>query len=267
MLEPKPWNLKPRIRNLGFSLVELAIVLAIVGLIIGAVMAGQSMVRANKVKSVTNDVSRYKSAASYFKERFTLYPGDLTNATNLWGIAAGATGTDSTCFDSNSSGSIRTCNGDGDGTIDTYNETFRFWQHLSNAQMIEGNFTGTKGSNSYDHDVGVNCPATKMTNVGIGVTYSASSIATATQFGVIPYNYFVVGAEVADAMLTGSAFSPAEVQNLDNKLDDGAPGRGVIIAGPWGTCTNAASNADLSTTYKLTSTGTSLCWFYYTNAF
>ena len=266
MLNPGTWNENPKTKTLGFSLVELAIVLAIVGLIIGAVMAGQSMVRANQVKSVSNDVTRYKSAASYFKERFTLYPGDLTNATSLWGIAAG-TGSDATCYDTDNSGSIRTCNGDGDGTIDTYSETFRFWQHLTNAQMIEGNFTGTKGSTSYDHDVGINCPYTKMKNVGIGVTYSSASIGSATQFAITPYNYFVVGAQTDGAMLTTGAFSPREVQNLDAKLDDGVPARGVIIAGPWDDCTSATTNSELSATYLLTSSNSSLCWFYYTNAF
>lgn len=250
----------------GFTLVELAIVLGVIGLIVGAIMAGQSMVRASKVKSVSSDLSRYRTAANNFQDRFTLFPGDMTNATSLWGIAAG-TGADATCYDTSTLGSIRTCNGDGDGTIDSYNETFRFWQHLANSQMIEGTFTGTKGSASYDHDVGSNCPGTKLTNVGIGVTYSASSISSATQFDLIPSNYFVVGAEVAGELLTGAAFSPSEVQNIDTKLDDAYPGRGIIIAGPWGTCTNASASDDLSTTYKLTASSTGLCWFYLVDAF
>lgn len=251
----------------AFSLVELAIVLGVVGLIIGAVMAGQSMIRANKVKSVSNDVTRYKSSASYFNERFTLYPGDMTNATSLWGAQDSGDGLGADCYDSSSLGSIRTCNGDGDGNIDVYNESYRFWQHLANAQMIEGAFTGTKGSANYEHLVGTNCPATKVTNVGIGVTYSGSSIASATQFGVTPENYFIVGAETSAAMLTTGAFSPAELQNIDTKLDDGYPGRGNIIAGPWATCTNASANSELSTSYKLTSTNTNTCWFYSINAF
>jgi Tfp pilus assembly protein PilE len=250
----------------AFSLVELAIVLAVIGLITGAVMAGQSMVRASKVKSVTADLTRYRTAAANFQDRFVLLPGDMTNATSLWGIVAG-TGSDATCYDATSLGSIRTCNGDGDSTIDVYNETFRFWQHLSNAQMIEGSFTGTKGSSSYDHDVGSNSPATKLANVGIGVTYSGSSIASATQFDITPLNYFVIGAETAGAMLTTAAFSPAEMLSIDTKTDDAIPGRGIIIAGPWATCTNAAANTDLTTTYKLTSSSTSVCWFYLVEAF
>ena len=161
----------------AFTLVELSIVLAVIGLLIGGVLGAQSMLRQARVKGVQADVLRYQQAAKSFKDRYKLLPGDLTNATILWGAAHA---TPATCYDTNSAGSISTCNGDGDSTIDTYNETFRFWQQLSNAMMIEGYFTGTKGSSTWDHDVGSNCPATKVTNVGIGVTYSGSSIASAT---------------------------------------------------------------------------------------
>ena len=255
----------PHTTRCAFTLVELAIVLTVIGLLIGAALGGQNMLRAARVKSTVADLARYQEAAKYFKDRFKLLPGDLTNATNLWG-SAGGTGSDTTCYDTSTSGSIRTCNGNGNSRIDSYGETFRFWQHLTNAQMIEGNFTGTKGSASFDHDVGSNCPATKVTNVGIGITYSASSLASATQFDVVPNNYFVVGAETAGALLTTGAFSPTEMRNIDEKSDDGAPGQGTIIAGPWTTCSNAAANTDVTTTYKLTSTSGTACWFYLINA-
>ncbi len=243
----------------------MAIVIAIIGLIAGAIMGGQSMIRSSRVNSIGTDVARYQAAVKTFKDSYTGLPGDMVNATTPWGIAAG-TGSDNACFVFDSTGATATCNGDGDNSIDAWNETFRFWQHLTNAQMIEGNFTGTKGSANFDHDVGANCPASKVSGTGIGVTYSAASIASATQFAVIPNNYFVVGAETAGAMLTTGSLSPAEIEGLDNKMDDSLPGRGNLIAGPWDNCTSAANNADLDATYVLTSSKPE-CWFYYVDAF
>lgn len=253
--------------NHGFSIVELSVVLAVVGLLIGAILGGQSMVRSTRVKSVSVDLLRYADGAKTFKGRFKAFPGDMPNASLQWGLAGGAaTANDATCNAVNSIGKVTTCNGDGDNDIDTTTEGFRFWQHLSNAQIIEGSYSGTAGGGGVtDHVVGTNCPATKITSVGISVRYVATALSS-PNFAVIPNNVFTVGAQVTGNYTQGGAFTAAELLNMDTKLDDGVPGTGNFIATPYTTCTNGASASDFSASYKLTVNSPS-CYFYWINAF
>jgi prepilin-type N-terminal cleavage/methylation domain-containing protein len=249
----------------GFTLVEMAIVLAVIGLLIGSIVGSQALLRSGRVKSVGMDIVRYQSAAKTFRDRFKSLPGDMPNATSIWG-SAGGTGSDATCTNTNSQGAITTCNGNGNGKADTTAEGFRFWQHLTNAGMIEGNYTGTKGTaGATDHVVGTNCPALKIAAAGIGVRYSAATIG-ATYFNIAPNNMFHAGGQTVGAYPTTGVFTPAELQMLDTKLDDGIAGRGHFIGGPWAACTAASSNTDYSAAYALSRTGND-CVFFWINAF
>jgi cytochrome bd ubiquinol oxidase subunit II len=61
----------------GFTLVELAISLVIIGLIVGGVLAGQGLIKAATVRSVVSDIERYNAAATTFRSKFGGLPGDL----------------------------------------------------------------------------------------------------------------------------------------------------------------------------------------------
>ena len=63
-------------RQSGFTLVELAIVLVIVGLILGAVLKGQQMIENAKVKSVANDLKGVVTAYYAYQDRYKAIPGD-----------------------------------------------------------------------------------------------------------------------------------------------------------------------------------------------
>jgi prepilin-type N-terminal cleavage/methylation domain-containing protein len=65
----------------GFTLVEIAIVLVIIGLLIGGVLKGQSMIHNAKVKRLVNDFEGLKAAVITYQDRFSMYPGD-ENDTN-----------------------------------------------------------------------------------------------------------------------------------------------------------------------------------------
>jgi prepilin-type N-terminal cleavage/methylation domain-containing protein len=60
----------------GFTLVEIAIVLVIIGLLIGGVLKGESMIHNAKVKRLVNDFEGLRAAVITYQDRFGMYPGD-----------------------------------------------------------------------------------------------------------------------------------------------------------------------------------------------
>lgn len=133
----------------AFSLVELSIVLVILGLLVGGVLAGQSLIRAAELRAVSTEYSRYTAAVNSFKDKYFAIPGDMNNAVRFWGAQAGGTadGSNTTCeaLTTPATGTA-TCNGNGDGQVHQVStgwyERFRLWQHLANAGLIEGSYSG-----------------------------------------------------------------------------------------------------------------------------
>ncbi|WP_456384421.1 type II secretion system protein [Desulfolithobacter sp.] len=109
--------------NKGFTLVEIAIVLVIIGLLLGAVMKGQSLIQQAKVKNVINQVDGLRAAILAFYDRYGQYPGDET----LTGIP---NGDDDTV-------------GDRNGQVQTYTEMYNMFRDLQLAGFISGNYDGT----------------------------------------------------------------------------------------------------------------------------
>jgi len=108
----------------GFTLVELAIVLVIIGIILGAILKGQEMIFNAKVKRLQNQFKEIMAAIYSYYDRYGYYPGDDPAATR-WGS------------------SVPT--GNGNGTIEGYTctdvtteESCFIWQHLRLANLISG---------------------------------------------------------------------------------------------------------------------------------
>lgn len=246
--------------RIGFSLVELSIVLVILGLLTGGILAGQSLIRAAEVRSVVTEYQRYRSATLAFRDKYFAVPGDMTNATSFWGKdntnCATNTGTAAT---------PGTCNGDGDGVIDSAvtagqtGEDYQFWKQLALAGLIEGNYSGLNGTPSGTVP-GANVPAGRISTsmwytsaccAGGGATFTLSTYAR---------NFRYAGTGFV------SILKPEENWNVDVKLDDGKPARGFVVGSPWSGCTNAASATDFNADYALTSTGP-LCNIIFPNAY
>jgi prepilin-type N-terminal cleavage/methylation domain-containing protein len=99
----------------GFSLIELALVLIIIGIIVGAVFKGQDLLEAARLRAVMNDINTYRTAVFLYQETFNAFPGDDPEATLHFGNSIG--------------------HGNGNGIIDG-NEATLFWQHLAKAGHI-----------------------------------------------------------------------------------------------------------------------------------
>src|SRR5690606_33939684 len=111
-------------RQYGFTLLEMAVVIAVIGLVIGGIVVGKELVRNTKVNSVLTDLEKYKVAVESFQLVHSVLPGDMPDAYTYWPSAG--------CTDADVNATESGCNGNGDGTVGTYaacyRENYRFWQ-------------------------------------------------------------------------------------------------------------------------------------------
>ena len=132
----------------GFTLVEIAIVLVIVGLLIGGVLKGQEMITNAKLKRIESDNAGIAAAMFSYQDRYTQLPGDDDAADTRFDIFSGASGT---------------LTGDGDGLIggdwsdtDASQESKVFWKHLRAAGLIAGGgLDDTQPTNAYGGLIGI----------------------------------------------------------------------------------------------------------------
>lgn len=219
----------------GFSLLEMAIVLLVVGLIAAAVLLGKHLVRASELRAVVSEISAIQKAIGLFIEKYRALPGDMTNAETLWGTDPGGCPATPT----NTVPKVATCNGTGDGLIANYNvdaglandsvEAFRVWQHLSNAELIDGKFTGAKGSGGDWHAViGTNVPRSKFKGGGYFLLHYINTAGDAEDYPGYHHHVLMFGAALAGVHNIGAVLLPEEAREMDLKMDDGRPGLGTL---------------------------------------
>lgn len=76
----------------GFTLVEIAIVLVIIGLLLGGILKGQEMINQAKIKQVVEDFAKISAAYYGYQDRYRANPGDDPNAGKRWSGAASGNG-------------------------------------------------------------------------------------------------------------------------------------------------------------------------------
>ena len=133
----------------GFTLVELAIVLVIIGIILGAILEGREMINNARISRVYSQYQEIAAAIFSYQGRYGMFPGDDNQVAARGGVWAGSV------------------NGNGDGVINgtaanTINcaaggvEGCQLWDHLRRAGFIPGaTGTVTNPTNTYGGQIGV----------------------------------------------------------------------------------------------------------------
>jgi prepilin-type N-terminal cleavage/methylation domain-containing protein len=247
----------------GFTLIEMAIVLVIIGLIVGGVLTGRDLIQAAAVRATISQIEKYNTAVNTFYGKYQALPGDM-NAT-----VAQAYGFTPRTYTYTSYGFQGKCQGDSNGIIEGVGcqgngpgwETSVFWNDLTaanglNLNLVEGSFT--LSLLPFQWSIFTNMapiPPTMMSlffptaKIGRGnYIYVTDGSWIAAYNGASPpltdgYNYFnLSGVTPIDSMLNPiypyMGLTVREAFSIDSKIDDALPQSGRVIAaaaGFWAT--------------------------------
>ena len=125
----------------GFTLIEIAIVLVIIGLLLGGVLKGQELINSAKVKNLANDFRTVPLYIYGYQDKFKSLPGDDSNVQGH----LGATATQATTPASKQGNGV--IDGNWDSTTLT-DESVLFWQHVRIAGFASGS-TVVVANNTY----------------------------------------------------------------------------------------------------------------------
>jgi prepilin-type N-terminal cleavage/methylation domain-containing protein len=218
--EQKRGLFKNRDSQSAFTLVELAIVLVIVGLITVGVVGGQSIMESAEKRGFVTEIQGYQTAVRAFDLEFDAIPGDFDEAEDYWG--------------SNCNGKHQNCNGNGNGTLRPWpHETSRFWIHLEEAGIINV----SRGANNWTAYRKMQNLRSADDNAIHGYMGGFGSLAQGIVRGHelnIMFVNFTQGTGVNASILKAS-----ESKYADDKMDNGDPSNGMIR-----TTTGASNDGD-----------------------
>ena len=187
----------------GFTLIELAIVLVIIGLLLGGVLKGQELINSAKVKNMASDLKNIQMYVYSYQDKFKAIPGHDKSAITHVGAAV---------------------NGDGDGEIDgawnatSATESYYFWEHVRRAGIASGSTDSATTNTTY--------LPTNNEGGPVGVQSKPQNTIT--------------GLSGSYAVCSGGIVGKIAKQ-LDSQIDDGDTTKGSVMVAATVTGTTAAS--------------------------
>lgn len=179
----------------GFTLIEIAIVLVIIGLLLGGVLKGQELITQAKIKNVVNDLNGVAVAIYGYQDRYKRLPGDDPGQTR-WTVAGAALAV----ADNQGDGDNRIEGGGYESTANT-DETRKFWLNLRLSGFVAGD-TSTVANGS-----------TQPLNASGGILGVQSG-----------------GLGLASTIVCAGSLPAKVAQAIDSQLDDGNALTGSVRA-------------------------------------
>ncbi len=213
----------------GFTLVELAIVMIIIGLLIGGILKGQELIANSQLTATVAQIKGIDAATSTFRDKYSALPGDMLTPTNRLANCAGPC---AAVFATAGNGRI---DGVAPGAAVAANETTAVFAHLAAADLISG-VNGNVAGLTYGQEL----PEAKVGGGFNGIAYTAAALTTAQNARAGHY-LVLSGSTVAVANDTGTV-SPARAAQIDRKLDDGLPNAGGVRTDNQ--CASGTTNVD-----------------------
>jgi prepilin-type N-terminal cleavage/methylation domain-containing protein len=217
----------------GFTLIEIAIVLVIIGLLLGGVLKGQELINSARVKNLATDFRNIPVFIYGYQDKFRALPGDQTQAALDAQFTPAGTATAATTPGTLANGVI---NGNWNDHLKA-SESYVFWQHIRLAGLAPGTTaipaTGAVG----DGYLPVNAAGGE-----IGIQ-SGTSDATLT-----PVKDTAGNAIRGSYIICSTGILGRFVKQLDAQVDDGNTGTGSLLATPvtsYNQGATATKNSDI----------------------
>ena len=222
----------------GFTLVELAIVMTIIGLLIGGILKGQELMENARVTSTIAQVRSYEAATTTFRDTYSAMPGDMVNASAripnctaacnpradaAQGAGGQVPGNSIIGFSNGITAALTA------GAGSMADETTLYWTHLLLADLISG-VSDAAIQGATDVAAGETHPAARIGGVfraGHGDGSAGGSITTATPSGTV----LALASSARNAIdeVTGvQPITPLRAGQIDRKMDDGKPNTGYV---------------------------------------
>ena len=191
------------VRASGFTLIEIAIVLVIIGLLLGGVLKGQELITGARVRNLISQQDGVKAAFFGFQDRYRALPGDYASA------------------DTNINCSPACVNGNGNGRIEAPTitpagiyEDLQAWSHLTGAGFLNGSYSAGSGVTAPTDATSPKNPYSVYMQIVYDGVYGNGTTSTPQ-----PARHNVK---------TGSQIPVEIIAEVDRKIDDGNPLSGAF---------------------------------------
>ncbi len=233
----------------GFTLIEMAIVIAIIALVAGGIILAKSLLAEARHRAIIKELNIYQNAVGLFKNKYDVLPGDMTNPSKYWP------------YDVSHPNGFSTSDGggNGNGIIVWKSEGPYAWKQMYLTGLVHGRMSMTTTMTDCNPGTGpVGCIAVPGDNIPASNAIPSAGwtigVCSRTQRNVL---FFGKQGNSGHKLAINGVLSPLATKSIDMKIDDGLPEKGSMRA----TDSNSGDCLLVNDTYDISSTSLG-CGFY-----